>query len=148
MRRSLIVLGALAVAACVPLRPATPALLRNATAKGGSWLGGCPPANDSERVLAEGIARGQEALSPEVSQRLDAQFPPGSSSAKLWAFLKAQGFKETPPCANEKSIRHAVFTQEGGSFFGPYPAWSQIAWKEDENGRVVWTKATLAYTGP
>jgi hypothetical protein len=51
-------------------------------------------------------------------------------------------------CDNDPTIHGASFGQGGGGFYGPYPVSAIIAWKVDQAGKVVWTKANVAYTGP
>ncbi len=131
------------VTACTPLSPPTPPLLRDATAGGGWSSGGCPP-----HLGDEAMAAGPEARSPEVEDRLSHQFPPGTPATALVASLVDQGFRPEAPCDNDPSIRRALFDQRGGTFLGPAPAWARVAWKVDDQGRVVWTKADVAYTGP
>lgn len=137
MRNWAFLLCALGVAGCsLPMPP----LLRGATAAGGGWYGGCPPANEVERQSMAG----PEAISPELNQRLNAQFPDGTPATKLVSALVSQGFAQTAPCANDKTIRHAVF-RGGRSIF---ETWAEVAWKEDSDGRIVWVKGSVAYTGP
>jgi hypothetical protein len=131
-----------AVAACAePLRPATPPLLQNATASSG-WAGGCPP-HANERAFAS-----PEAHALQVEARLAHDFPAGTPEASLISALARQGFKPEAACDNDPTIHRAQFNQAGGGLFGPYPAMANIAWKVDGEGRIVWTKADLMYTGP
>jgi hypothetical protein len=146
--RSLIAWAALIPAAAVlsacaePLRPATPPLLQNAIAGGGWFSGGCP-AHDWDIT-----AKYPEAHAPQVEARLARDFPAGTPEQALLAALTRQGFKSDGACDNDPSIHRAVFNQAGGGLFGPYPARAQVAWKVDGEGRVVWTKAQLAYQSP
>jgi hypothetical protein len=133
---------AAALAACAePLRPATPPLLLNATASSG-WAGGCPP-HANELAFAK-----PEAHALQVEARLARDFPVGTPEQALVAALTRQGFKPDAACDNDPTIHRAMFYQTGGGFFGPYPAMANIAWKVDSEGRIVWTKANLMYTGP
>ena len=103
--------------------------------------GGCPPANEAERQLMAG----PEAISPELNERLIAQFPQGTPATKLVSALLSQGFAQTAPCASDATIHHAVF-RGGGHFL--IETWAEVAWKQDAYGRIVWTKGFVAYTGP
>lgn len=136
----------LLVAACgEPLDPPTPLLLRNVTAHGGWWNGGCPPRDAAEARLN---AASPEALSPELTARLAQQFPVGSDAGLLERTLRDQGFQQvSAPCATAPPIRLAQFRQRGGGFYGPYPIFAQIAWEQNGAGRLVWTKGTVAFTG-
>ena len=125
----------------VPLTPPTPPLLENARAAGGWWSGGCPPKDEFEKAS-------EEAKSPEVEDRLRMQFPPGTPANLLRSALLLQGFSFIDDCPNDLSIKRATFQQNGGGFFGPYPAFAIVAWKIDGEDRIIWTKGTVAYTGP
>jgi len=124
-----------------PLDPPTPPLLKGTTGTGGWSTGGCPP--DGSFPTA-----GQEARSPELEARLKEQFPAGTPAIDLSRALLAQGFSPIENCPNDASISRVTFRQTGGGLFGPYPAFSLVAWKSDASGKVVWTKGTVAYTGP
>jgi hypothetical protein len=133
---------AFAVFAGEGLAPPTPSLLKDAQAKGGWDSGGCP-AHPNEAAFA----KDGEAISPNVEKRLVQQFPAGTPEQELVLALQRQGFELIPPCDNDIQIHRAVFRQKGGGILGPYPMFANIAWKIDELGRVVWTKAFVAYTG-
>lgn len=122
-----------------PLKPPTPPLLEGATAQnhGGRELG-CPPPDPF----------GTRSHSPEVEQRLAKGFPPGTLEDRLVAALRQQGFRIEGPCETDASVRRAIFTQSGGGFYGPYPAMSEVTWKVDGAGRIVWAGGWVAYTGP
>lgn len=128
-----------------PLTPSTPPLLDKVTAVGGWWNGGCPPTDALEAELNE---PSREALSPELMERLSTQFPAGSPARRLEQSLKEQGFSIKSPCDDLPAIRLGEFRQSGGGFYGPYPVWSQIAWEQDTAGKILWTKGTVAFTGP
>jgi hypothetical protein len=121
--------------------PPTPPLLQDATATGGWSSGGCPPTYEFEKTA-------DESKSPEIVSRLKAQYPPGTPSKVLVDALLAQHFTVIARCSNDASIKRAIFRQTGGGFFGPYPAFANVAWKVDANDRIVWTKAAISYTGP
>lgn len=137
----------LLLAACGELlNPPTPPLLRNVTAQGGWWNGGCPPRDAVEARLN---AASPEALSPELTERLVRQFPVGGDAGRLERTLRDQGFQQVrAPCATAPAIRLAEFRQRGGGFYGPYPIFAQVAWEQNGAGRLVWVKGTVAFTGP
>jgi hypothetical protein len=62
--------------------------------------------------------------------------------------LSSQGFTDPNKCETDSSITRIIFRQRGGGLFGPYPAFAVVAWKTDAQGRVVWTKSMIAFTGP
>lgn len=141
-----LVLGLLALGGCAePLTPPTPPLLQNVSAAGGWWNGGCPPRDATEAQLFE---PSREALSPELMSRLKRQFPAGSDANRLVRSLTEQGFSVHRPCEGLPAIQLGEFRQKGGGFYGPYPVWAQIAWEQDSAGRIMWTKGTVAFTGP
>jgi hypothetical protein len=122
------------------LNPPTPPLLKHARVGGGSD-GDCPPRGNEN-------FRGPQSGSRDVEERLATQFAPGTAEQKLIGALQEQGFKLIAPCDNDPQIHRAIFRQEGGSFLGPFPVFANIAWKIDDLGNVVWTKAFIAYSGP
>jgi len=122
------------------LAPPAPALLEHISGASG-WFGGCPPENEKEAVER---ARWGEALSPELNQKLAAQFPPGSSADSLVRTLTAQGFKLTGPCQNDSTIQRAGF---GGTTRGSiFATHAEIYWKT-EGDSVVWTKGFVMFMG-
>lgn len=124
------------------LTPPTPPLLKDASAEGGWWSGGCP-AHPAEAFTKDW----HEARSSDVETRLARQFPPGTPEQVLIVALRRQGFELTAPCDNDPQIHHADFRQRGGSILGPFPVYANIAWKTDDLGHIVWTKAFISYTG-
>jgi len=78
---------------------------------------------------------------------LAAKFPAGSSSQALIAYLSRQGFGGKTACPNDGSIFRMLFNQSGGGVFGPFPMLAVVAWKEDGQGRIVWTKGQVLFTG-
>jgi hypothetical protein len=119
--------------------PAPPLLERVSGASG--WFGGCPARSENEAVER---AKWGEALSPELNQKLAAQFPPGSSSATLVQTLTAQGFKLTGPCQNDSTIYRAGFAgMTRGSIFETR---AEIYWKT-QGDAVVWTKGFVMFMG-
>lgn len=140
--RSLLFLTpSLFLAGCT-LSPETPPLLNGVTAGGGGWWnGGCPQSESAPAGMSE-------ALSPELTARLKEAFPAGGSAINLENALRQQGFGKVTPCDEEPSVRTSIFRQTGGGFFGPYPIFAVVAWKQDEEGRILWTKGHVAFTGP
>lgn len=142
MRYAAVVVAGILLAGCDDgLEPATPPILRNVTAGGGWWNGGCPS-------HYKALSGDHEALSPELTQRLAKGFPTGSEAVLLKEALRSQGFRMQERCATEPSIRLAEFRQTGGRFYGPYPVFAQVTWKQDDAGRLVWSKGHVAFTGP
>ena len=90
----------------------------------------------------------REALSPELMERLARQFPAGSDASQMERILKEQGFSLRLPCDGLSAIRLGEFRQKGGGFNGPYPVFAQIAWEQNNAGRIMWTKGTVSFTGP
>jgi hypothetical protein len=135
--------AALTLAGCggvTPLDPPTPPLLQEVGGAGGWWNGGCPPDSPSQRPE-------DEALSPELTERMRRAFPPGSDARRLEATLRNQGFHfRSDTCSSD--VRVAEFGQTGGGFAGPYPMFAQIAWSEGADRRLLWIKSTVSFTGP
>jgi hypothetical protein len=117
--------------------PPAPALLQHVSGASG-WFGGCPPgSNEPPRM-------GGEALSPELNQKLTAQFPPGSSADALVRTLTAQGFKPTGTCETDSTIHRAGF---GGPTRGSiFETHAEIYWKT-EGDTVIWTKEFVMFMG-
>ncbi len=119
-------------------RPAPP-LLEHVSAASG-WYGACPPKNEKEAVQRS-IG---EALSPELNQRLAAQFPAGSREPSLVRTLTEQGFTLAEACQSDPTIRHAWFRgRTRGSIFETI---AEIYWKT-ENDTVIWTKGFVFFYG-
>jgi hypothetical protein len=88
---------------------------------------------------------GGEALSPELNQKLAAQFPPGSSADSLVQTLTAQGFKLTGSCQTDSTIHRAGF---GGPTRGSiFETHAVIYWKVEGGDTVVWTKGFVMFIG-
>lgn len=133
------------IGGCAVLTPPTPKILQRVTAGRGGWASaGCPPASELERNLEKGD---QEASSPELSGRLRSKFPPGTPSKTLISYLSAQGFSSPTVCGGDRSIFRMSFNQAGGSPLGPFPIFAVVAWKQDDQGLVVWTKGQVSFTG-
>lgn len=116
----------------------TPPLLRGPIPASSGWDNGCPRADGVDRPSRSGSEG-----SPELNRRLNAQFPAGSSASALASTLAAQGFTRIEPCANDATIHSATFV--GGRSW--VETWSQVAWQQDAEGRIVWVKGSVAYTG-
>ncbi|MVZ97884.1 hypothetical protein EUU23_09200 [Sphingorhabdus sp. IMCC26285] len=143
---SYLIVGLLALYGCADkVTPPTPPLLQNVSAAGGWWNAGCPPRDATE---AEFFEPSQEALSPELMERLSREFPVGSDASRLERNLKEQGFSFSLPCDGLSAIHLGEFSQNGGGFNGPYPIFAQIVWEQDDAGKILWTKATVSFTGP
>lgn len=119
--------------------PPVPALLRNLHATGGWWSQGCPPPEDFLRHSLK------ERVSPELTRRLRARFPPESDGAAMERYLLAEGFQISSPCGERApSVRQAQFHQDGC----PYPMNVKIAWERAEDGKLAWIKGSVSYKYP
>jgi hypothetical protein len=137
---SLTMLGIAAVLPDMPWdsQPPLPPLLRGATA-GGGWWGACP----LPKELSGTTVNSTLALSPELNQRLQQEFPPGSREDALVSSLVRQQFQIQSPCRDDNSIRVARFQQHGGL----YPMTADVYWKTDQDNNVIWTKGFIQFTG-
>lgn len=125
------------IAGCdAPLRPATPSILRGASAVGGDW----------EVCPIDSLTRNQAAISPEFDVRLKEQFPPGTPETALVQALNQQGFELQRPCGSDDTIRFARFRQIGGGLF-TYPMFAIAVWRVDHNQKLEWTRGMVAFTG-
>ena len=120
-----------------------PTLLKGVTA-GSGWGTPCPPRNEQEQKIIE--ASGKLAISPELQQRLQSEFPPGTSEDRVIAALISQGFKLEPSCATDKTIQRASFFQ-AGTVILPTDIAADIYWKLDGQRRIVWTKGFVMFIG-
>ncbi len=122
-----------------PLIPPTPPILEG----GGGELvvrvhdSGCPPWDPSDRKNPGSI-----------DDRLAMAFPAETPQEQVVRSLARQGFTIKSPCTTDPTIRYAEFSQSGGGFYGPYPAFSVVTWKVDPAGRIIWASGWVAYTGP
>lgn len=107
--------------------PPLPPLLEKATASGG-WFGACPPEGDGRQKLA---------ISPELDQRLQQQFSPGTPEQQLVAVLSDQGFRRAASCKNDPTIHRMEFERE--------QVRAAVYWKSDDAARTVWTKGFVFY---
>ena len=110
-----------------------PPLLSNVRAEGG-WWGACP-----DRAAKD------QALSPELNERLQHQFPPGTPDERLISTLAEQHFERPVLCKNDNTIRSAKFYQQGGLL--AYSTRAEIFWKVDQANNLVWTKGFIFYVG-
>lgn len=129
------------VAGCAAPRE-LPALLAHATA-GSGWGSACPARNDSERAQ---IARSKLAVSPELSARLELQFPPGTPAAALTQALSRDGFGAATACDADPTIMRATFFQKGSGLL-PYDVNATVYWKVAGDDKIVWTKGFIFYAG-
>lgn len=132
------------VAEGVTNRP-LPALLRDATARGG-WLSPCPPKDDVERKMIE--SSGQLAIFPEVDRRLKERFPPGSAARRLEDELDAEGFRPAGRCSPDPSISIATYRKPGTGFLGTGGISAAIYWKIDAANAIVWATGIVTHGGP
>ncbi len=103
---------------------ATPPILRGTTSRG-EWNNGCPA--DRPRPPDE------IEISPDFSQRLAAEFPPGTPSKSIQTELARQGFAISH-CPYEADVMAAKVTVTGiGTLTG------KAYWKVDRNDKVLWT---------
>jgi hypothetical protein len=140
---SVVVLSGCAAACSSPNQKSVPPILRNATAHGG-WWGACPPSSETE-VESRRMMR-DLAVSPEFNSRLENAFPQGSPEEALIDSLTGQGFVLIGQCKADSTIRFLSFHAEGSGFL-PYATNAQVYWQADANGRIVWTKGFVRYTG-
>lgn len=126
------------------LFPPTPPLLEGASGRGGWWSGGCTVTDERTGYPGSGY-NVPEALSPELTSRLQQLAPPGSSSVALEEFLRSQGFSKGQPCANDPTKYTAAFHQQGGGLLR-FPILAVVVWKADD-GKVVWVKGHISADG-
>lgn len=137
---ALVLAPSLVLAGC-SASPATPPLLEGVTSQGGWWSNGCPEKEGAQ-------PRTSEALSPELTARLRREFPSGTPAATLEMSLRRQGFGQIRECDGEPSVRTATFRERGGGLFQLYSTFAVVAWKQDETGKILWTKGHVDFTGP
>ena len=134
------------LAGCTESVQPLPPLLQNVSA-GGGWGSACPPRDNKERKMMEGL---KLAVSPELEQRLLDGFPPGSSSDQLASTLTAQGFQLRSPCEADQTIQSASFFRETITGFPGFLSRrnrtsATVYWKSDDKHRIVWTKGFVSY---
>lgn len=130
----------------LPLSPPTPPLLQrdgSGDGGGGDWrIGGCILIYDyRKRGAAEPLER-----HGELTNRLAARFPPGSSATVLEGVLLAQGFNRLSPCENDASIHRAIFHQYGGGLL-VHPMTAVVAWKIKPSDEVEWAQGVIWLDG-
>src|SRR5436305_936502 len=104
-----------------------PPLLRDARAAGG-WWGACPPEGDGRKALA---------LSPELNQRLQDQFPTGTTEQRLIQVLTNQGFQRIEACKSDPTIQVVAFHRRDVR--------AAVYWKSDGAGNITWTRGFIFY---
>jgi hypothetical protein len=98
-------------------------------------LVGCVPPDERQRGR----------VPPDYS-RLASAFPPGSPQTALIDSLVGQGFVLSGECKADSTIRIASFHANGRGFIA-YATNAQAYWQVDTDGRIVWTKGFVSYTG-
>jgi hypothetical protein len=120
---------------------ALPPLLRNVSSGGGS-TDVCPTEGGD---VSNSLAMIGSASSPELDQRLQREFPPGSGEGGLVNVLIEQRFVvQATPCGTDSSIHLAIFRQTKGLFF---PTMATVWWKVDQQNNIVWTEGFVFYDG-
>jgi hypothetical protein len=114
-----------------------PPLIRGARAGSGDAVNGSVCPKDVALL-------GPTAVSPELTARLNSQFPSGSQENKLLAELVRQGFVVDPEavCKDDRAIRSARYKH--GGFYTTY---ADVYWKSNAAHRIVWTKGVVAFVG-
>ena len=80
------------------------------------------------------------AFSPELVVRLRTEFPPGSTASNLRSSLVQQGFRLEGPCSPDHSISFAQFRLNKNEVV------SNVFWRVDTSGRIVWTYGEVFFT--
>lgn len=111
--------------------PEVPALVQGASASGGVGYD-CRKAEDPTTL--SGLAN-----SPELSQRLQEQFPTGSNSDRLEATLVRQGFVLYGPCSPDGNIRWAQFRRNRNEVV------ASVYWRVGVGDKLMWTFGDVAY---
>jgi hypothetical protein len=132
---SLVVVGAVGIFIIPNLL--LPPMLRSVTA--GGQGDPCHPDPLWENMPAESPSRPRG--SPELNERLEREFPQGSSEENLIRALYRRGFKELAKCENDQSIRRAWFHR-----VFPIEMNVVVYWKTDPQNALVWTRGHVWYT--
>ena len=140
-RLGYVIAAAAAVTGCASTKE-LPTLLAHATA-GSGWASACPGRNENERAM---MAARTLAVSPELADRLSRQFPPGSPASALKDELSTDGFEPPSACEADPTIMGAAFFQKGSGLFA-YDVNASVYWKADGDGKIIWTKGVIFYTG-
>ena len=110
-----------------------PPLVQGATSGSGGTGYDCrtgtEPASDS--ALAQ---------SPEMTERLRQQFPPGTPTDALRSALLRQGFSVEGPCSPDRSISWAQFRRNGNEVV------ANVYWREGSDRRLIWSFGEVYYT--
>jgi hypothetical protein len=133
VRRAISIVLTLGLVALEGCQSDLPPLLRGATSVGGQgYECQAQPSPASDRSLAR---------SPELIERLQTQFPPGSASSQLRTSLVRQGFKLEGLCSRSPGgVNWAQYRQNGNEVV------ANVYWLEGIDGRLVWTFGDVAYT--
>ena len=135
------VAACLALSGCGQAVEELPQILIGATTTGGS-NSLCEGGND------HGSSTETASHSPEIVERLRADFPAGSPASKLRTNLSRQGFIIHDGCSVDKSVSWAEFRQRRSNGVATYQAaFGTVYWKQDPAGRVIWATGDIAYTG-
>ena len=86
------------------------------------------------------------AVSPELSDRLGRQFPPGSRASALQEALSTDGFEAPMACEADPTIMTSAFFQKGSGWL-PHDVNASVYWKVAGDGKIVWTKGFIFYQG-
>jgi hypothetical protein len=140
LQSALLLAGAFIVSACSNANEELPAMLHGVSS-GSGYSSACPA-----RMEEEVLSIRKLAISPELNQRLLEAFPPGATEEALTNFLLKQGFSFHGACDTDPLIRHASFNQKGKGFLA-YRTHAQVFWEVDADGKVVWTKGVVGFSG-
>jgi hypothetical protein len=104
----------------------------------------CPYRQELKSV--ERPPRIEPAGATEFDERLSTMFPRGSDSSQLGEALRKMNFMIEGTCETDASIKFARFDQAGlGNYL--FPLTAIVYWKVDSQGKVVWTKGSISFTG-
>ena len=109
-----------------------PALVQGAKSAGGVGYD-CRKAEDPATLS-------HLAKSPELSQRLQEQFPTGSPTDRLEEALVQQGFILHGPCSPDRTMRWAQFRRNKNEVV------ANVFWRGGDNDELIWTFGDVAYT--
>ena len=118
-----------------------PPLLQDATAAGG---------NGDFCDLADAPNSQGYSVSPELSQRLSAQFPVGTPELRLTQEIERQGFTVAPaPCPNNHAVRRAVIHVEDDRRYVEfnYDVDAEVYWTVDGERKITWVVGGVQFTG-
>jgi hypothetical protein len=136
-----LIAACLALSGCGQAVEELPEILIGATTTGGS-NSLCEGGND------HGSPTETASHSPEIVERLRADYPAGSPASKLRTTLLRQGFIIHDGCSFDKTVSWAEFRQRRSNGVATYQAaFGTVYWKQDPAGRVIWATGDIAYTG-